>query len=91
LAAAEFDAEAAKRALGTAAERALSCRQGNRTGESRVQLTFAPSGRVESASLLSGPFVGTTVGDCALGFFRNARVPRFVGNSITVTKTFAIP
>jgi hypothetical protein len=55
-----------------------------------VQVTFAPSGRVTSATVMGPPFAGTAVGGCVAGAFRRAKVPAFSGNPVTVSKSFAI-
>lgn len=90
-AAAAFDAGAAKSALTTAAANAASCGTANGpTGAGKVEVTFAPSGRVTSANVVSGPFGGTPVGGCIASTFRKARVPAFSGDPVTVSKSFRI-
>jgi predicted Zn finger-like uncharacterized protein len=89
--AAKFSVSAAKSALSSAAARAKSCKQpGGPTGTGKVQVTFATSGRVTSAKVVSGPFGGTSVGGCVARKFRSARVPAFSGSSTTVAKSFSI-
>jgi predicted Zn finger-like uncharacterized protein len=86
-----FDVGAAKAALAAAAANAAGCRKpGGPTGSGRVQLTFGTSGRVSSASVVSGPFGGTAVGGCIVSGFRNARVPAFTGTPQTVSKSFSV-
>lgn len=85
-----FDRAAAVAALGSAATSAQSCKMlGGPTGTGQAMVTFAPSGRVTSASV-SGDFAGSTVGGCVARLFRNARVPAFSGEAVTVKKSFSI-
>src|SRR6185295_4823271 len=81
-AAAPFNVEAAKSALNAAATKAGSC--AGAAGKGKVQLTFAPSGKVSSAEITDGPFSGTPAGKCALKHFRSAHIPAFSGNPQTV-------
>jgi hypothetical protein len=84
-----FDRDAAVAALGSVSMR--SCMQpGGPTGSGQVKLTFAPDGRVTSAVVDSGAFAGTPAGDCIASHFRDARIPRFFGDAVTVTKPFTI-
>ena len=86
-----FDTGAAKAALAQAASLAGSCgSSGGPTGIGKVQVTFRPSGRVSTATVVSGPFGGTTVGSCVARTFRRARVPEFSGSPVTVAKSFSI-
>lgn len=86
-----FDVAAAKDALGAAASQAKLCKSSDGpTGSGKVQITFAPSGRVTSATVQGGPFAGTSVGGCVARAFRGARVPPFDGASQTVSKGFTI-
>lgn len=88
---AAFDVGAAKAALSAAAANAASCaKPGGPTGSGKVQVTFAPSGRVTSAEVISGPFGGTAVGGCVATKFRAARVPAFSGSPQTAAKSFTI-
>jgi len=86
-----FSKASAISALGSAAGSAGGCKKaGGPTGVGKVQVTFAPSGRVTSASVMGPPFAGTSVGGCVANAFRRARVPAFSGNAVTVSKSFAI-
>ncbi|HVJ22257.1 MAG TPA: zinc-ribbon domain-containing protein [Polyangiaceae bacterium] len=90
-AAAPFSISAAQAALGSAAGGAGSCKKpGGPTGSGKVQVTFAPSGRVTSANVAGPPFAGTAVGGCVAGVFRRAKVPPFSGNPVTVSKSFSV-
>jgi predicted Zn finger-like uncharacterized protein len=87
-----FSTDAAKSALSSAASNAASCKSSDGpTGGGKVQVTFAPSGRVTSANVVEGPFGGTSVGGCIARTFRQARVPAFSGEPQTVSKSFKIP
>lgn len=86
-----FDVGAAKAALSAAAANAKACKKpGGPTGSGKVQVTFSTSGRVTSATVISGPFGGTAVGGCVASTFRRARVPKFSGSAKTVAKSFRI-
>jgi hypothetical protein len=86
-----FSKASAISALGAAAGSAGGCKKpGGPTGVGKVQVTFAPSGRVTSATVMGAPFAGTAVGGCVAGAFRRAKVPAFSGNPVTVSKSFAI-
>lgn len=86
-----FNKSAAVAQLTAAANSAGSCKKaGGPTGTGKVQVTFAPSGRVTSATVQGPPFAGTPVGGCVAGIFRKAKVPPFAGNPVTVSKSFVI-
>jgi hypothetical protein len=89
--AAEFDRAAALSALKTAAAEASVCRkEGDPSGTASVTITFAPSGRVTSATLSGPPFAGTATGGCIASAMRRAKVPPFAGDRVTVGKTIVI-
>jgi predicted Zn finger-like uncharacterized protein len=86
-----FSKASAISALGGAAGSAGGCKKaGGPTGVGKVQVTFAPSGRVTSATVMGPPFAGTAVGGCVASAFRRAKVPAFSGNPVTVSKSFSI-
>jgi predicted Zn finger-like uncharacterized protein len=86
-----FSKASAISALGGAASSAAGCKKaGGPTGTGKVQVTFAPSGRVTSATVMGPPFAGTAVGGCVASRFRAAKVPAFAGSPVTVSKSFAI-
>jgi predicted Zn finger-like uncharacterized protein len=86
-----FSKASAISALGAAASSAGGCKKpGGPTGVGKVQVTFAPSGRVTSATVMGPPFAGTAVGGCVAGAFRRAKVPAFGGSPVTVSKSFSI-
>jgi hypothetical protein len=85
-----FDKTAAKSALNAAAEAAGQCGAGGAAGKGKIQVTFAPSGKVSDAQLVEGPFAGTTAGKCALRHFKAVKVPGFAGAPVTVAKSFKV-
>jgi predicted Zn finger-like uncharacterized protein len=86
-----FSKASAISALTGAAGAAGGCKKpGGPTGTGKVQVTFAPSGRVTSATVMGAPFAGTAVGGCVAAAFRRAKVPAFSGNAVTVSKSFAV-
>jgi hypothetical protein len=72
--------DAVRRASGAAA----SCDSGPQDGT--VTVTFAPSGAVQSVSLVKG-FGDATLNACVLRAFGRARVPAFSGEPVRVRKT----
>jgi hypothetical protein len=82
-----FDTQAASAALSTAFQRATVCRgPSDPSGTVTALLTFAPSGRVTTATV-SGTFAGTPIGGCIASALRSARVPPFAGEHVTVKRT----
>jgi hypothetical protein len=87
-----FDTGAAKAALASAASGVASCKKPfNPTGSGKVQVTFAPSGKATSVTMIEGAFDGSPVGSCVAKLFRAAKVPAFSGDPVTVAKSFTIP
>jgi hypothetical protein len=87
----EFDPAAARMALDRAAASAGSCRSGDDpSGVARAIVTFAPSGRVTSATVNGPPFAGTATGGCIARALRVTTVPPFDGRHVTVAKTVVI-
>jgi hypothetical protein len=86
-----FDKAAATAALTASAGQASACRrEGDPSGVASVVVTFAPSGRVTSASISGPPFAGTPTGGCIASTLRNTRIPAFDGERVTVSKTVVI-
>ena len=86
-----FSKASAISALGAAAAGAGSCKKpGGPTGPGKATVTFAPSGRVTTATVAGGSYAGTGVGGCVASVFRRAHVPPFSGSSVTVSKSFQI-
>ncbi|HET7543881.1 MAG TPA: hypothetical protein VFK05_28615 [Polyangiaceae bacterium] len=87
----EFDRDAARSALASAAAQASACRkEGDPSGTASLTITFAPSGRVTSAQIQGPPFSGTATGGCIASTMRRASVPAFSGDYVTVSKTIVI-
>ena len=59
-------------------------------GEGRVQLVYAPSGRVQSTRILSTWFEHTKTGDCVRAVFLDACIPPYAGELVYVNKSFTI-
>ena len=86
-----FSKASAISALTSAANSAGSCKKaGGPTGAGKATVTFAPSGRVTTATVAGGSYAGTAVGGCVASVFRRAHVPAFSGSSVTVAKSFQI-
>jgi hypothetical protein len=86
-----FNRDAAKSAVDAIAAGVSSCQQaGGPTGEGHVSITFATNGTVLTALVDLPPFAGTTVGGCVAGRFRNARVPPFVGGTVSIGRSFSM-
>lgn len=86
-----FDRGAANSALSNAAAQASACRQeGDPTGVAKVVVTFAPSGRVTSATINGPPFAGTQTGSCIAKTMRGMNLPPFQGDLMTISKTVVI-
>lgn len=85
-----FDTKAAKTALNAAFARAALCRgPDDPGGDVTAFITYAPSGRVTSATV-SGVFAGTSIGGCIATALRGARVPPFSGEHVSVKHTAAL-
>lgn len=88
---APFDKTAAVSVLNALAGQASACRQGSDpSGIATVVLTFAPSGRVTSATVNGPPFAGTSTGGCVARTLRRAQVPAFNGDHVTVSKSVLV-
>ncbi len=86
-----FDKEAARIALEVAGARAQGCRkETDPSGMARIIVTFAPSGRVTSATVSGEPYAGTETGGCLASAFRGAIVPAYAGSPVTVSKTITV-
>ena len=87
----EFDSGATRNALASVAGQASACRKdGDPSGTANITVTFAPSGRVTSATVQGPPYAGTATGGCIASAMRRASVPAFSGEHITVSKTIVI-
>jgi hypothetical protein len=86
-----FDAEAARQSIAAAEARLSVCRgPSDPSGTATVIVRYAPSGRVTTATVESGPFVGTPAGGCIAATFRSSRVPPFAGDTVTVKRTVTL-
>ncbi|HYQ00494.1 MAG TPA: zinc-ribbon domain-containing protein [Polyangiaceae bacterium] len=86
-----FSKASAISALTAAAGSAGACKKpGGPTGPGKATVTFAPSGRVTTATVAGGSYAGTAVGGCVASAFRRAHVPAFSGSAVTVSKSFQI-
>jgi hypothetical protein len=77
---------ALSQAMARAASAATSCDMSPQDG--KVTVTFAPSGAVQSVSLVKG-FGDAAVNACVLRAFGRARVPAFSGDPVQVRKSVA--
>ena len=77
---------AVSQAVARAAANAASCDGGPHDG--KVTVTFAPSGAVQSVSMVKG-FGDAAVNGCVLRAFGRARVPAFSGDPVQVKKSVA--
>ncbi|HEX3853301.1 MAG TPA: hypothetical protein VHW01_20195, partial [Polyangiaceae bacterium] len=85
-----FSKSSAISALTAASMSASACKKpGGPTGSGKATVTFAPSGRVTTATV-SGAFAGTPTGGCVASGFHKAHVPAFSGSAVTVSKSFTI-
>lgn len=84
-ASAEISRSAAAVAISVAGRRAASCTSPDDARSTMpVSVTFAPSGRVTTATVDGGPFAGTAVGGCIARALRSATVAPFEGGPVTV-------
>ncbi|MFT3766893.1 MAG: hypothetical protein QM820_15450 [Minicystis sp.] len=82
-----FSASSAAVAIANAGMRAQSCKDGDASMSVPVSVTFASSGRAVRATINGGPFAGTPAGSCLAQALRNATVPSFDGEPVTVNTT----
>jgi hypothetical protein len=86
-----FDEVRASMALKAVTSEAGSCRgETDPTGQTKVVVTFAPSGRVTTATISGPPFAGTPTGSCIAAKFRSIRVEPFAGDRVTMTRDVVI-
>jgi hypothetical protein len=87
----DLDTGAAARAIAGAASAAGACLEADDTRTSMsASVTFMPSGRVTTARLTSGPFLGSDVGGCIARALRGASVPPFAGAPVTVNASIRV-
>jgi hypothetical protein len=86
-----FNHEAAASGLSAAAANAGTCRTNTGPkGSGQVKVTFAPTGKVKTVLLISGPFSGTTEGVCISAQFRAIAVPPFEGPPVSLVESVTI-
>jgi serine/threonine protein kinase len=82
-----FDRAAANAAIAAARASSVSCRRpGDPSGEAKVVITFAPTGRAVDAHLEGPPFAGTPTGRCVSAQFRAITVPPFGGEPVVIRR-----
>ncbi len=88
-----FDRQAAQTALSAAAEQAKNCRPiGGPSGSGTVQVTYEPSGKVASVTIVTAGFENSEAAACIQMLFRRAKVPAFNGaKTAVVRQRFEIP
>jgi hypothetical protein len=59
-------------------------------GPGHVALTFHPSGMVQSVTLDSPPYLGTSVGACIASQYAQIHIPPFSGAPVRVGKSFVL-
>jgi serine/threonine protein kinase len=86
-----FDRAAANAALAAARASAASCRRpGDPSGDAKVVITFAPTGRAVDAHLEGPPFAGTPTGRCISSQYRAITVPPFDGQPVVMRRKVPI-
>ena len=80
------DKAAIAKAVNRAASAASSCDASPQSG--RAQITFAPSGNVQSVQLIQ-PFSDNSVNGCVLRALGRAHVPPFAGEAVIVRKALS--
>lgn len=85
---AKFSQRAANAALARAIKQARSCRKpGGPTGTAQAAVTFATSGKVEDVTVTGAKIAGTPLAECIGETLREASVPAFSGEPVTIKKT----
>ncbi len=87
--AAGIDHGAANAALASAAAAARACRSYGAppSPKGRAAVTFSPDGSVAAVSI-SQNYIGTPIGNCVMGHYKNARVPSYSGDTTTLFGAF---
>jgi serine/threonine protein kinase len=89
--AAPFNRNASEHTLNVAAAQATACNNPEGlSGSATVQVTFAPNGRAIMAKMVSGDFIGTSLGRCIEVTFMRARVPAFNGAPVSVSRVVSL-
>jgi hypothetical protein len=86
-----FDSGAASAVIAAAIGRARGCGDGSATGDARISVTFASSGRATAAVIdASSPLAGISVGSCVASAMQGLSVPPYEGESVTVRRWISI-
>jgi hypothetical protein len=56
----------------------------------RVEVTFAPSGRVSAAAVRGEPFSGNRTGKCIVKKMSGVVVPAFAGDPVTLSHNVSV-
>lgn len=84
-----FDRAAAAEAL-SEIDPSMCATPGGPRGRGHVQITFHPSGNVQSVRV-DQPFFGTSSGACVVSLYSSITIPWFSGSPVTVGKSFVVP
>ena len=84
-----FDADAAKRALGSGLDTMPVCRNRGAEGKGTAEIMWTPDGQVSGVSV-SAPFGDSPAGACIARRFMGARVPPFSGSPQAMRVSFRI-
>ena len=82
---APFDQDRALAAIAGTTRAIAKCNTSDSPVSTHVRVTFAPTGHVESASVLDKPFYRNDIGRCISSQLHRASVPAFAGSSHSVT------
>jgi hypothetical protein len=86
-----FDRVAALKAIAKNADKASRCRmRGEEAGTAQLLVKFEPSGRVQSARFLEGPYFGTHTGKCIIDRVSETTIAPFTGEAQSVTADVAV-
>lgn len=88
-----FDLASLRAVLAPSKSEARTCRRrasGGPSGAGRVELTYAPSGQVQSVRFLSTDFEATEIGECVRAAFLNACLPAYSGADTRVQSEFIV-
>jgi hypothetical protein len=86
-----FNAKAAKAAIDGVTPRLKACKHaGDPVGPASVMVTFAPTGRVSSASITTTSLAGTRTGNCIVQRLRDLRIAEFTGSAVTVKRSVTV-
>jgi len=84
-----FDRAAVAEAL-SEIDTSICATPGGPRGRGHIQITFHPSGNVQSLHL-EQPFYNTSSGACVMSLYQSVSIPSFNGSPVTVGKMFVVP